>query len=37
VVAVLLMGSIWRRRKRQEVEHLVLPDGGEVVQSIDRP
>jgi YjbE family integral membrane protein len=37
VVAVLLMGAIWRRRKRQEVEHLALPDGGEVVQSIDRP
>jgi YjbE family integral membrane protein len=36
VVAVLLMGAIWRRRKRQEVEHLALPDGGEVVQSIDR-
>lgn len=37
VVAVLLMGSIWRRRKRQQVEHLALPDGGEVVQPIDRP
>jgi YjbE family integral membrane protein len=35
VVAVLLMGSIWRRRKRQQVELLALPDG-EVVQPIDR-
>ncbi len=37
VVAVLLMGAIWRRRKRQQIEHLALPDGGEVVQPIDRP
>jgi YjbE family integral membrane protein len=37
VVAVLLMGSVWRRRKRQQVEQLALPDGGEVVQPIERP
>jgi len=33
-VAVLLMGSIWRRRNRQQAEHLALPDGAE---PIDRP
>jgi YjbE family integral membrane protein len=37
VLAVLLMGAIWRRRNRQQIEHLALPDGGEVVQPIDRP
>jgi YjbE family integral membrane protein len=30
-VAVLVVGSIWRRRKRQQLEHLALPDDGEVV------
>ena len=37
VVAVLLVGAIWRKRKRQQLEHLALPDGGEVAQPIDRP
>ena len=37
VVAVLLMGATWRRRNRQQVEHPALPDGGELVQPIDRP
>lgn len=36
-VAVPVVGSIWRRRKRKQLEHLALPDGDEVVQSIDRP
>jgi YjbE family integral membrane protein len=37
VVVVLLLGAIWRRGKRRRVDHLALPDGGEVVQPIDRP
>jgi len=36
-ITVLAVGSIWRRRRLRQLEHLALPDGGEVVQPIDRP
>nr|WP_218626220.1 TerC family protein [Bradyrhizobium sp. dw_78] len=33
---VLIVGSIWRRRKLQQIEHIVAPDAGEAVPSADR-
>jgi YjbE family integral membrane protein len=36
-ITVLVAGSIWRKRRLQQLEHLALPDGGEVVQPLDRP
>ncbi len=35
-VTVLIAGSIWRRRKAQQLEDLVLPNAAEVAQPIDR-
>jgi YjbE family integral membrane protein len=35
-VTVLLAGSIWRKRRMQQLEHLALPDRGEVVQTVER-
>ena len=35
-VAVLIGGSIWRKRKAQQLENLVMPNAGEVAQPIDR-
>ena len=36
-ITVLTAGSIWRKRKLRELEHLALPDAVEVVQPVDRP
>jgi YjbE family integral membrane protein len=36
-ITVLAVGSIWRKRRLRQLEHLALPNGGEVVQPIDRP
>jgi YjbE family integral membrane protein len=36
-ITVLVVGSIWRKRRLRQLEHLALPDGGEAVQPIDRP
>jgi YjbE family integral membrane protein len=36
-ITVLVVGSIWRRRKRQEAEHLALTDAVELAQPVDRP
>jgi YjbE family integral membrane protein len=36
-IAVLVVGSIWRKRKLQQLEHLALPDAVEVTPSADRP
>jgi YjbE family integral membrane protein len=36
-ITVLAVGSIWRKRRLKQLEHLALPDGGEVVQPVDRP
>ncbi len=33
---VLIVGSIWRRRKLQQIEHIVAADAGEAVPSADR-
>jgi YjbE family integral membrane protein len=30
-ITVLVAGSIWRRRRLKQLEHVALPDGGEVV------
>ena len=30
-ITVLIAGSIWRRRRLKQLEHVALPDGGEVV------
>ncbi len=35
-IIVLTAGSIWRKRRLGQLEHLALPDGGEVAQPIDR-
>jgi YjbE family integral membrane protein len=35
-VAVLIVGSIWRKRKLQRLEHLALPAAVEAAQPIDR-
>ena len=36
-ITVLVVGSIWRRRKRQEAEHLALTDAVELARPVDRP
>jgi YjbE family integral membrane protein len=36
-IAVLVAGSIWRKRRLQHLEQLALPDAVEVAQPIDRP
>ena len=36
VIFVLVVGSIWRRRKLQQMEHVALEPAGEVVQPADR-
>jgi len=36
-IAVLAIGSIWRKRKLRELEHLALPDAVEVAQPADLP
>jgi YjbE family integral membrane protein len=36
-IAVLVVGSIWRRRRLQQLDHLALPAAVEAAQPIDRP
>jgi YjbE family integral membrane protein len=36
-VIVLVVGSIWRRRRLRELDDLALPDRGEVMQKFERP
>ena len=36
-VTVLIVGSIWRKRKLRELEHLALPDAVEAAQPADQP
>jgi YjbE family integral membrane protein len=36
-IAVLVLGSIWRRRRLQQLERLALPVAVEAAQPIDRP
>jgi len=36
-VTVLVAGSIWRKRKLQQLENFALPDGGEAAQPTERP
>ena len=36
-ITVLTAGSIWRKRKLRELEHLALPDAVEAAQPVDRP
>jgi YjbE family integral membrane protein len=36
-IAVLVVGSIWRRRKLRELGHLALPKTGEAARPLDRP
>jgi YjbE family integral membrane protein len=36
-VAVLVAGSIWRKRTLHQLENLALPESGEVAQSVERP
>jgi YjbE family integral membrane protein len=36
-IAVLVAGSIWRKRKLQQLDHLALPAVVEAAQPIDRP
>jgi predicted tellurium resistance membrane protein TerC len=36
-VAVLVAGSIWRKRKQEQLEDLALPGSAELVQPVDRP
>ena len=36
-IAVLVVGSIWRRRKLRELDHLALPKTGEAARPLDRP
>jgi YjbE family integral membrane protein len=35
-VAVLVAGSVWRKRRMQQLENIALPDEGEAIQSIER-
>jgi YjbE family integral membrane protein len=35
-ITVLTVGSVWRKRKLRELEHLALPDAAEVAQPVDR-
>jgi len=36
-ITVLVAGSIWRKRRLQQLEHLALPDAAELAQPVDRP
>jgi YjbE family integral membrane protein len=36
-IGVLIVGSIWRKRRLVQLEHLALPDTVEAVQPADRP
>ena len=36
-IAVLVVGSIWRKRRLQQLDHLALPGAVEAAQPIDRP
>jgi YjbE family integral membrane protein len=36
-IAVLVAGSIWRKRRLQQLDHLALPAAVEAAQPIDRP
>ena len=36
-IAVLVAGSIWRRRRLKQLEHLALPAAAEAAQPADRP
>jgi YjbE family integral membrane protein len=36
-ITVLTVGSIWRKRKLRELDHLALPDAVEVAQPADQP
>ncbi len=36
-IAVLVVGSMWRKRRLQQLDHLALPDAVEAAQPIDRP
>jgi YjbE family integral membrane protein len=36
-IAVLVVGSIWRKRRLQQLDHLALLDAVEAAQPIDRP
>ena len=36
-IGVLVVGSIWRKRRLGQLEHLALPDAVEAVQPLDRP
>ena len=36
-IAVLVAGSLWRRRRLKQLEHLALPAAAEVAQPADRP
>jgi YjbE family integral membrane protein len=36
-IAVLAVGSVWRKRKLQQLERLALPDAVEAAQPVDRP
>ena len=36
-IAVLIAGSIWRRRRLKQLEHLALPTAAEVARPVDRP
>jgi YjbE family integral membrane protein len=36
-IAVLVVGSIWRRRKLRELDHLALPETGKAARPVDRP
>jgi len=36
-VVVLIAGSLWRRRRLKQLEHLALPAAAEVAQPADRP
>lgn len=36
-IVVLIAGSIWRRRRLRQLEHLALPTAAEVARPVDRP
>src|ERR1700726_1037318 len=36
-IAVLVAGSLWRRRRLRQLEHLALPAAAEMAQPIERP
>jgi YjbE family integral membrane protein len=36
-IAVLVAGSLWRRRRLKQLEHLALPAAAEAAQPVDRP